>query len=135
MSIKCPYCDRDAKLVTGSKIYPHRPDLFAKKFWMCGPCGAWVGCHPPARGNGGGGQGDGTVPLGRLANEELRRAKMQAHAAFDPIWRAGEMKRASAYKWLSQALHIRAENCHIGMMDVAQCLAVVAVCNARKELA
>jgi hypothetical protein len=29
----CPYCDREAALTTGAKIYPHRADLFGLKFW------------------------------------------------------------------------------------------------------
>jgi len=117
MALDCPYCGKQAYLVGGSIIYPHRDDLASKKFYQCNPCDAYVGCH------------EGTVnPLGRLANAELRKAKMQAHAAFDPKWRNGEMKRASAYKWLAEQLKINAKDCHIGMMDVDMCKRVVDVC-------
>lgn len=122
----CPYCQRASLLVTGKTIYPHRPDLVAKKFWQCAPCDAYVGCHPPAHRNGKGGQGDGTTPLGRLANAELRKANRRAHDAFDPLWQARHMSRQSAYKWLAEQLGISPENCHIGMMDVEGCNAVVA---------
>ena len=27
MTVACPYCDRDAELVTGADVYPGRPDL------------------------------------------------------------------------------------------------------------
>lgn len=131
----CPYCDRQPELVTGAKIYPHRPDLFAKKFWLCAPCDAYVGCHPPAGRKGKGGVGDGSVPLGRLANAELRRAKQAAHAAFDPLWRSGEMSRSEAYAWLASALGISGENCHIGMFGVEGCRAVIAAMNARSGVA
>lgn len=127
----CPYCDRPAILVTGATIYPHRPDLFPKKFWNCAPCDAWVGCHPPATAQGGG-QGDGTVALGRLANAELRQAKKVAHAAFDPLWKSRAMKRRDAYAWLAGELGIAKANCHIGMMDVDGCRAVVAAVQARR---
>lgn len=123
--ITCPYCKRSAALVTGDKVYPHRPDLFDKWFWLCEPCGAWVGCHPRTNRKGHVGLEDGMQPLGRLANAQLRRAKQAAHAAFDPIWKSGEMSRASAYKWLSVAIGISRQNCHIGMMDVDACNAVV----------
>ena len=133
MRVTCPYCHRPANLVGGAVIYPHRPDLFGKRFYRCDPCDAHVGCHPPANKRGKGGIGDGTVPLGRLANGELRKAKNAAHAAFDPLWKSGEMTRAYAYEWLSQTIGISRANCHIGMMDVDACRAVVAAIRARAD--
>ena len=121
MTYKCDYCGNDAKLVTGDIIYPHRQDLHAKHFWNCTPCKAFVGCHPNT-----------DKPLGRLANAELRRAKMAAHAAFDPRWREGQIKRASAYKWLAESLGIARKDCHIGMFDVDMCKRVVDVCHTIK---
>lgn len=116
----CPYCGASAELVDGTVIYPHREDLATKRFWDCRRCDAYVGCH------------DGTAkPLGRLANKELRGMKMQAHGAFDPLWRSGEMGRQEAYAWLAEALGIPPEECHIGMMAVDRCRAVVAACKAR----
>lgn len=124
-SIPCDYCGQPAPLVTGEQIYPHRADLWAKRFYACFPCGAWVGCHPPATAPGGG-LGDGTVPMGRLANAELRRAKTAAHAIFDPFWQAASMRRRDAYLWLAQELNLPTEKAHIGMFDVDQCRAVIA---------
>lgn len=130
----CPYCKGPAALVGGGDIYPHRPDLFDLKFWSCAPCGAYVGCHkagawvPELRQTS-----DGTLPLGRLANAELRRAKSQAHAAFDPLWKSRAMGRREAYAWLAGELGIRVSDCHIGMLDVAGCRAVVAAVNARSS--
>jgi hypothetical protein len=126
-AVVCDYCSQPAPLVTGKEVFPHRPDLWEKKFYQCKPCDAHVGCHPAAATKGGG-MGDGTVPLGRLANPELRRAKTAAHAAFDPIWRTGPLKRREAYVWLSQQLRIPFKDCHIGMFDLDQCRAVVAAC-------
>lgn len=116
--ITCAYCGNPVMRVTGQAIYPHRKDLYAKTFWRCVPCHAYVGCHP----------GTGT-PLGRLANAELRSAKMKAHAAFDPVWKSGSKKRGSAYGWLSDKLAIEKKDCHIGMFDVATCNRVVEVCS------
>jgi hypothetical protein len=112
-------------LVSGDQIYSSRGDLWAKKFWHCESCKAWVGCH------------DGTdVPLGRLANAALRHAKMEAHAVFDPLWRAKIAKtgmpkgraRAKAYAWLSRQLGTPPEKTHIGMFDEATCRRVKDVC-------
>lgn len=130
--ITCPYCDRPAVLATGNEIYPHRPDLFDLKFWRCAPCGAWVGCHK-AGARVDGVTSDGTLPLGRLANAELRKAKSAAHAAFDPLWRSRLMGRRQAYAWLAKELGISTANCHIGMFDVDACRAVVAVVKGRGQ--
>lgn len=70
---------------------------------------------------------DGTQPLGRLAGARLRKAKSQAHAAFDPLWRDGEMDRNQAYAWLAGELGIEPEDCHIGEFDVDTCKRVVAL--------
>ena len=125
--VTCPYCTHAATLVNGNRIYPHRADLHAKYFWLCAPCRAYVGCHPK-------GNGDGTKPLGRLANTELREAKKRAHAAFDPIWLNGggsrSHRRKESYKRLAKCLDIEYRDCHIGMFDIETCEAVVRACQS-----
>lgn len=117
MSPICDYCGERSRLVTGKTVYPHIPRLHDKPIYACMPCRAWVGCHP-----------GGTQPLGRLANGELRKLKMAAHDAFDPLWKDGPMKRKEAYGWLSKKLGIPVEETHIGMFDADQCRKVVEVC-------
>lgn len=119
MNLTCSYCDQPSELVGGLDIYPHRPDLAHKWFYRCLPCSAYVGCHPGTK-----------KPLGRLANEQLRRAKNRAHAAFDPLWKNGPMKRGDAYHWLAKRLEIPVKACHIGMFDEETCLRVVEVCES-----
>jgi hypothetical protein len=120
----CPYCGKLSQLVGGDRIYPHRKDLYSKKFYLCDPCNAYVGCHQGTQ-----------KPLGRLANKELRNAKMQAHRAFDPIWKSGQLSRSQAYAWLADRLGIPGDECHIGMFDVETCLEVVkAVGSLEKRL-
>src|SRR5580700_2416837 len=82
-SVICPYCEQPAKLVDSAEIYGGRSYGWA---YLCSPCRAYVGCH------------DGTKrPLGRLANADLRAAKIRAHDAFDKLWRGGAMSRSQAY--------------------------------------
>lgn len=109
--VLCDYCRQPADLVTGREIYPSRRDLVSLKFWACTPCGAYVGCHRDSN----------NLPLGRLANGELRTAKRLTHAVFDPLWKNGTMRRAEAYAWLANELGIKARECHIGMFDVEMC--------------
>jgi len=113
----CPYCGEDAKFVGGDHVYPHRPDLFEKRFWVCDPCDARVGCHP---------SGD---PLGPLANSVLREARMQAHKAFDPFWKDGSMSRKEAYRWLAKTLGIPKHQAHIGQADAIMCSRIVSACH------
>lgn len=119
----CPYCNESAQLVSGEVIYPRLPRLHGKWFYLCAPCDARVGCHPNT-----------TKPLGRLANAELRAAKQAAHAAFDPLWESGEVKRKDAYGWLAEQLGIENGKCHIGYMDVETCRRVVQVCKSAAAL-
>lgn len=116
--MKCAYCGNEAEYVTGEDIYPHRKDLYDKKFWRCEPCDAYVGCHATTG-----------KPLGRLANAELRRRKSMAHQKFDPLWRNGGMSRSKAYNWLSNQLRISPDKCHIGMFDIDMCDRVIEVCD------
>lgn len=120
--ITCPHCTMPAELVTGEKIYPHRPDLASKYFWNCDLCKAYVGCH-----DAGQGQGDGTTPKGTLANAQTRQARRRAHDVFDPLWTGRRMRRQEAYRWLAHELGLKVEDCHIGEFDAATCQRVVEV--------
>lgn len=111
----CIECGSIANLVTGKRIYPHRPDLHHKLFYLC-QCGAYCGCHPNT-----------TLPLGFPCGAATRKARSAAHAAFDPLWRQGSWSRAGAYQWLAARLGISPEDCHIGMMTQERALRVVQI--------
>lgn len=123
--VLCNYCGNAAQLHGGKDVYPHRKDLAEHNFWVCWSCDAWVGCHVG---------GDGQEPLAELANEDLRSARMSAHAAFDPLWKNGEMSRDAAYDWLSAATKIPRMRCRIAMLDVDECRRVVAAIASRSDL-
>ena len=116
---KCPYCDSDSVLADSAEVYGGKS---YGPIYLCRPCKAWVGCHKGT-----------SNPLGRLANAELRKWKMAAHSAFDPLWKTRKMRRRGAYKWLSDALGILEEKCHIGMFDVDLCKKTVEVCKGFVE--
>lgn len=131
--ITCPYCGKDAALVDSKILYASGKSYGPA--WACLPCGAWVGCHK------------GTIdPLGGLANEELRKARMAAHAAFDPTWKryprgglggkyqsSGHCRR-EMYRWLGQEMGFGPNIAtHIAQMDVVQCRQVVAICEKKDK--
>lgn len=132
--VNCPYCNRSAELVTGQTIYPNRPDLHHRRFWLCRPCDAYVGCHPP-----GAVRKHEWEPMGTLADAETRIWRRRAHQAFDPLWRHGakrlrSKRRRRAYHWLAHQLGMRFSECHIGRFDIATCMQVVDLCRRRQEV-
>lgn len=111
----CPYCGQPAQLVE-KKIIEGPAYGKIRMVWMCKPCKAWVGCHP------------GTiVPLGTLANAELRRWRTKAHDTMDLIWKNGEMKRPEFYAMLERAFK---RKIHIGQADIETCKQVIEFANA-----
>ena len=106
-------------LWNGRRAYPNRPDLFSKLFWFC-ECGAFVGCHP-----------GGKKPLGAPAGKATKRARMEAHEAFDRLWKGKQMGRSEAYRWLAGQLGIEPRECHIGHMTAALARRTVEVSRAK----
>lgn len=112
--VTCPYCSAPATLTTGAKIYPHRKDLAALRFWECAPCGAWVGCHKG---------GKGLHPLGTLADAETRGLRAAVHGVFDPQWKGKYPRktRGRAYRDLANLMKLPEAECHISMFTASQC--------------
>lgn len=124
-NLVCAECGgMDAVCVSGDLIYPHRPDLHAKWFWRCA-CGAYVGCHR-----------DTQKPLGTPAGPSTRKARGEAHAAFDALWKrkaardrvSAKEARNAGYIWLAEQMGLEHADTHIGGFDAAQCAQVVALC-------
>jgi len=118
---QCPYCGSSSVPTDGRVIYGR---TYGRTVWVCmnyPDCDAYVGSHP-----------DGT-PLGTLADSALREARGRAHAAFDPLWRGGPMRRREAYAWLADALGLSVDETHIAMFDEAQCAEVVERASAKRR--
>ncbi len=109
VSLACPECA--APLVARTSGYG--------PFWGCSRYPACKGSH--------GAHPDGT-PLGVPADAATKRARIEAHAAFDARWKAGTMSRRAAYRWLADQLGLTRKECHIARFDAAQCARVVEVC-------
>lgn len=121
--VKCPYCNKNAELVNGDILYPHRPDLKYLKFYRCLPCDAYVGCHKKHPQY----SPKGDTPLGRLANKKLRSLKRKVHNILDPLWkretksRQRYSARKAVYKRLANEMGISLDDTHVGMFDEVQC--------------
>jgi hypothetical protein len=121
-TIPCPYCRRDAQRVSGREVYPHRPDLYGKRFYRCAPCNAYCGTHPDGR------------PLGQPADKNLRKARGYVHGLFDPLHervadaydgedngRIRGVARSRAYRWLAERMGIPVAESHVAMFDLERC--------------
>lgn len=132
VDVACGECGQPAAAVTGDHLRPPRPDLARKRFYQCGGCDAYVGCHD-----------DSWQPYGSPANDHTRMMRRKAHGHFDPIWKAikrsdGRLPasdprrqvdaRQRGYEWLSKELGIPIERCHIGMMTADMARRVVDLC-------
>ena len=91
--------------------------------------GTFYGCkrYPDCEGIHGAHQATG-APLGKPADKETRQWRIEAHEAFDAVWRSGGVSRSKAYKRLAAALGIPNGDCHIGNFDMATCRRVVEIC-------
>lgn len=94
--------------------------------WVCTACQAWIGIFSRSARN---------VPLGRLADAQLRELKGKLHAALEPMAQ-GKVRRdggtifsarAKGYRWLAAQLGIDEQKCSIHTLDAAQCKAAVEI--------
>jgi len=104
--MKCPYCGKYATWVENKAVYGRN---YGKSYmiWLCKPCDAYVGCHQNSK-----------MPLGTLANRELREWRKKAHLAIDDYWKGGNYTRNEVYQKLGKHY---GSDIHIGESDIALC--------------
>jgi hypothetical protein len=119
--VKCPYCGKDASLVHASVMYRNKSQRW---LWYCGcvPGGAIVGCHDVS-----------TVPLGTLANQELRQLRILVHRHLDTLWQSNKLTRNDTYRILAKKLKLKHKNCHIAMFNIDQCNNAIHVISELKK--
>lgn len=115
---RCLECrQRNSSLVGGKAIYPHRPDLYGKAFWLCA-CGAYCGCHPGTQ-----------SPLGFPCGPTTRKARSALHVVMDPLWtnvQHGKKKRRNAvYSFLAERMGKSRDDTHSAMFTAEECRAAI----------
>lgn len=117
------FCDACASVNIQFRKHKKRRDAFV---WSCLDCKASVGAHAGTQ-----------SPFGQMADAETRQLRHEAHEAFDALWQVVEgvrgpyMNRSKAYVWLSHALDIAQDNCHISTLSKEQLRKVVVLSNER----
>lgn len=87
VNIKCPYCGARAFLRPASVVYGERAAP-GSKLYVCGnypACDSYVAAHRTSQ-----------LPMGTLADKQLRRERQAAHAVFNQLWKSGLMSKRQA---------------------------------------
>jgi len=113
--LRCSYCGSPALLKPASEVFQD-----AKRtghVYVCShypKCNSYVGVHPGTK-----------IPMGTLADPELRRKRILAHQVFDSIWKNGVMSRNQAYHWLADTLCLNERQTHIAQFGTYLCDRVI----------
>ena len=117
--MRCPYCGGKVVYRTADGIYYDNSRNVM--LYVCShypKCDAYVRVH------------EGTnIPVGSLANHELRALRSKAHKYFDLIYETGIMSRHQAYKWLADFIGTPMSEAHIGYMGEYYCKQVIDRCD------
>jgi hypothetical protein len=96
-------------------IYRDNPD--GAMLYVCErypKCDAYVRTHAGTK-----------VPMGTLADGNLRALRIEAHRSFDQLHTSGIMSRDDAYRWLSAILQSPQSQAHIGNLGEYYCRQVI----------
>ena len=118
--VYCRYCGARAALRPSSVVYGEHTKNDGY-LYICDrypKCDAYVGAHQKSR-----------LPMGTLANGDLRHKRIEAHKVFDRMWRSGLMTKGQAYKWIQTKFYLNEKQAHIGMFSEYMCNQLIAACN------
>ena len=95
-AMRCQYCGGTVVLRSADGIYHENHSH--TMLYVCSNyprCDAYVRTHPGTN-----------IPVGTLANRELRTLRNQAHHYFDQLYLSGLMSKQDAYLWLAGLLQV-----------------------------
>ena len=119
-NIKCQYCGSQAFLRPASVLDKTEKEDCGSMFYVCARypvCDAYVTAHA---GN--------HMPMGTLANRQLRQKRRAAHVAFNRLWQSNIMTRKEAYRWLQIQLGVDPEDAHIAKFLDYRCEETIRLC-------
>ena len=113
--MRCPYCGSRVVYRSADGIY--RDNSRNAMLYVCSRyprCDAYVRVH------------EGTnIPVGSLANHELRTLRRTAHYYFDQLHESGMMSKQDAYQWLADLICAPLSEAHIGYLGEYYCKQVI----------
>ena len=112
---RCPYCGGHSVLKSAEGIYKNNSRdtmLYVCKNYPV--CDSYVRVHPGSK-----------IPMGTMANGELRRLRHEAHKYFNQLYESGYMTKDDAYRWLAAILYAPQNQAHIGLLGEYYCRVVI----------
>ena len=112
---RCPYCGSHSVLKSADGIYhTNNKDTMLYVCSRYPACDSYVRVHPGTK-----------IPVGTMANRELRALRNEAHRNFDQLHKKGLMSREDAYHWLASVLAAPLGQAHIGYLGEYYCRQVI----------
>ena len=111
-AMRCQYCGGTVVLRSADGIYHENHSH--TMLYVCSNyprCDAYVRTHPGTN-----------IPVGTLANRELRTLRNQAHHYFDQLYLSGLMSKQDAYCMMSKALVMKGKYSSMVTMSVPNAL-------------
>ncbi len=112
---RCPYCGSPGILRSADGIYKDNSQnamLYVCKHYPT--CDSYVRVHRGTK-----------IPMGTMANRQLRSLRLEAHKYFDRLHKRGYMSKDDAYHWLAATLGLPVNQAHIGMLGEYYCKIVI----------
>ena len=119
VNIHCPNCGAKATLHPASYVYDNSRSA-GSYLYVCNRypiCNSYVAAHRST-----------LLPMGSLADAELRHKRIQAHRAFDRLWRSGLMSKKEAYQWMQTEFGLHEEQAHIAQFGTYMCDRLIHAC-------
>lgn len=113
--LRCPYCGSHVQYRSADGIY-HDNSKNAM-LYVCSrypECDSYVRVHVGTK-----------IPVGSLANHELRSLRKIAHDFFDQLYESGYMSKQDAYQWLADLIVAPLSEAHIGYLGEYYCKLVI----------
>lgn len=115
VSMRCPYCGSTVTYRSADGIYHENKN--GTMLYVCTnypKCDAYVRVHAGTN-----------IPVGSLANHELRSLRRRAHHYFDQLYLDGYMSKDDAYQWLADLICAPQYEAHIGHLGEYYCKLVI----------
>lgn len=113
--MRCPYCGGPVTYRSADGIY--HDNSRNTMLYVCShypECDAYVRVHTGTN-----------IPVGTLANQELRALRRTAHHYFDQLYQSGLMSKQDAYQWLADLICAPLSQAHIGYLGEYYCKQVI----------
>ncbi len=112
----CQYCGNEARWCENKEVYGNN---LGKSYmcYYCKDCEAYVGCHNNTK-----------VPLGTLANKELRQWRIKTHRTIDGYWKSRICTRRKVYELLKLIFQ---KEVHVGSSDIEMCKEIIKATNEK----